>query len=189
MTTEEIFKEILGHMLKGMMVHEQFANYYDFLGLDGYRQCHEYHFIDESCNYRNMYHYYIETYDKLLPQLDFSNPLIIPQSWIKYTRQDVDINTKQSAIEKGLMEWIKWESDTLELYQKHYQELMKLGEVAAAAHLLDIIKDVQEELQTAKQYHLNKLSTDYDMTLVIEEQKKKKKEFKDKITKHYCYIL
>ena len=33
MTVEEIFKELATHALKGMMVHEEMCNYYDFLGL------------------------------------------------------------------------------------------------------------------------------------------------------------
>ena len=51
MTVEQIFSEIINHMVKGLMVHEHLANYYDFLGLQGYRQCHEYHYKEESCSY------------------------------------------------------------------------------------------------------------------------------------------
>ena len=35
MTVEEIYAELSAHMIKGIMMHEQLANYYDFLGLEG----------------------------------------------------------------------------------------------------------------------------------------------------------
>ena len=53
MTCEEIFTNLAEHQIKGMMVHEQLANYYDFLGLPGYRNCHEYHFMKERQQINN----------------------------------------------------------------------------------------------------------------------------------------
>ena len=31
MTGEEVFYALTGHMLEGLMIHEQFIDYYDFL--------------------------------------------------------------------------------------------------------------------------------------------------------------
>ena len=31
MTVEEIFRDLSAHMVKGVMIHEQLADYYDFL--------------------------------------------------------------------------------------------------------------------------------------------------------------
>lgn len=178
MTPEEIFSQIIEHMIKGLMVHEQLANYYDFLGLQGYKKCHEYHFFEESKTYRKMYHYYIKKYNRLLPETRFENPEVIPKSWLNYYRQDVDMKTKKNAIEIGLNEWIQWETDTTTLYQRLYKELMDCGEVAAAAMLQKVICDVEEELQTVEKYQLNKISMNYDMTEIIGEQKA--------IHKKYC---
>lgn len=171
MTPEEIFTKVLNHMMKGLMVHEQLANYYDFLGLQGYRQCHEYHFLTESRSYRKLYHYYIKKYNQLLPEFKFDNPNIIPQDWIGYYRQQVDIKTKQKAVEEGLNQWVKWEGSTCTLYEKMYKELIDMEEFAAATKIQHLLEDVEEELQTAEQYQLNKLSVNYDMTIVLEEQK------------------
>ena len=62
-----------------------------------------------------------------------------------------------------------------------YQELMNIGEVAAAAYVNCLICDVEEELHTAEKYHLNKLSTGFDMVNVIDEQKLIHKKYKEKI--------
>ena len=171
MTNEEIFTQVIARMIKGLMVHDQLATYYDFLGLEGYKRCHEYHFLEESKVYRKMCHFYMKEYDLLLPETKFDNPNIIPNAWYGYTRQEVDIKTKQTAVQKGLNEWVRWEDGTSSLYQKLYKELIANGEVAAAAKLADIICHVKEELYTAKQYQLNKISTNYDMTDIIQEQK------------------
>lgn len=178
MTVEEIFSKIVAHMLKGFMVHEQFANYYDFLGLDGYRQCHEHHYEEESKSYREIYHYYVTTYNKLLPNLKFENPNVVPSNWLNYTRQDVDTKTKRIAIQDGLNKWVEWEKDTKHLYQTMYQELMNIGEVGAACKIMELICDVSEELKTAEQYQLNKIATNYDIVDIIEEQKILHKKYK-----------
>lgn len=171
MTIEEIFSGIAEHMVKGLMVHEQLANYYDFLGLQGYKKCHECHFFEESKTYRKLCHYYIKTYNKLIPEMRFENPEVIPVSWYQYTRQDVDIKTKRNAVQTGLNKWVSWERSTLTMYQKMYKQLIELGEIAAAGMLMCIINDVQNELQTAEKYQLNKVAIDYDMAEIINEQK------------------
>ena len=45
-----------------------------------------------------------------------------------------------------------------------------MEEFAAATKIKHLLEDVEEELQTAEQYQLNKLSVNYDMTIVLEEQ-------------------
>ena len=59
MELKEIYSNIVSHMIKGMMIHAQLADYYDFLGLQGYKRCHEYHYMKESCAYRGVSRYFI----------------------------------------------------------------------------------------------------------------------------------
>ena len=51
MTVEEIGSNVAERLLQGAMNHQQFANYYDFLGLQGYKLCHECHFYEQNCGY------------------------------------------------------------------------------------------------------------------------------------------
>ena len=108
MTIEEIFSKLTNHMLEGIMMHEQFIQYYDFLGLHGYSKCHKKHYELESNAYMKICRYYLKTYNKLLPPNKFTQPQVIPQSWFQYTRQDVDSKTKQNAVQQGLEHWIEW---------------------------------------------------------------------------------
>ena len=48
---------------------------------------------------------------------------------------------------------------------------MNLGKVKDAEMVKDLICDVKNELDDIQQYQLNKISTNYDMVYIIEEQK------------------
>ena len=181
MTTEEVFKELSEHMVKGMMVHEQLANYYDFLGLYGYRDCHEYHFIHESCMYRKLCRYYVNHYNKLIPEMEFEQVSEIPESWYNHIRADVDFNTKKNAVKEGLTKWVNWESETKELYSNMYKELVNNGDIATAKFFERFIEDVDHELKKATKYWLNKEAINYDMSVIITEQDDKESKYESKL--------
>jgi hypothetical protein len=181
MTVEEIFIDIINHLLKGVMVHDELANYYDFLALEGYSKCHEYHSIVENRTYRQVMRYYINRYNKFLPEPSVQPANIIPASWKGYTRQDVDVKTRQTAVKTGLEEWLKWEKNTKAFLQERYNNLTALNEIAAAEMVKKLIKDVDEELYSIEQYHLFKQAINYDMVSIINEQQAKLNHYNSKI--------
>lgn len=67
---------------------------------------------------RTVNRYFINHHNKLIPKLEVSDPEIIPSSWYKYSRQDVDNGTKKNAVKNGLTLWREWETETKELYEK-----------------------------------------------------------------------
>ena len=188
MELKEIYSGIVSHMIKGMMVHAQMADYYDFLGLQGYKRCHEYHFLKETCAYRGVSRYFINHHDMLIPDERIENPNVIPESWFNHKREDVDSSTKKNAIKAGLTKWVEWERDTKAFYQQMYQELINLGEIASACKVKELIVDVDCELKKAERYWLNKEAMSYDMPTIISEQKKKHDKYKKKCEKMGVYI-
>ena len=170
MTVEEIFSGIASHMIKGIMIHEHFANYYDFLGLEGYKVCHEYHFLEETLSYRKLCRYYLEHHNKLIQEERIDPPDIIPSKWYKHVRQDVDPTTKQNGIRSGLSKWVEWETDTKKLYEDMYKELMALGQIADALFVSELICDVSDELRTATRDYLYKEAISYNMSDIVNEQ-------------------
>lgn len=170
-------------MIKGIMFHEQMANYYDFLGLEGYKRCHEYHMFKEMCSYRSLYRYFINHHDMLIPDERIENPEAIPASWFKYERQDVDAGTKKSAVRSGLVAWVDWERDTKTMYEDMYKELMELGEVASAFKIKELVCEVDQELKKAERYLLNKELIGYDLIAIVEEQKSKHRKYESKMKK------
>ena len=189
MELKEIYSNIVSHMIKGMMIHAQLADYYDFLGLEGYKRCHEYHYLQESCSYRGISRYFINHHNMLIPDEKIENPNIIPESWFNHTRDDVDSATKKNAVKSGLTKWVEWERDTKKLYERMYKELMELDEVASACKVKELVMEVDCELKKAERYWLNKEAMGWDMTAIIEEQKKKHDKYKKKMEKigvHIC---
>ena len=169
-TAPEIYADIMAHQIKGLMVHSQLADYYMLAGLTKYAKCHEKHYKKESKAWRDTSKYYIEHFNRLIPEIPIDNPDVIPKEWYGATRQEVDTNTKRKAVERGLAIWVDWETDTKILYQKSYTALMELGEIAAALNLQKSICDVDSELAEAQRYHLNKKSTGYDISYIVSEQ-------------------
>jgi hypothetical protein len=157
-------------MIKGVMIHEQMADYYDFLNLHGYKRCHEYHSKCEMKNLRHLHRYFINHFNRLIEEDPIENPDSIPSSWYRYTRQEVDTNTKRSAVKTGIEKWVAWETETKSLYQKMYTEAMNIGEVAAAKKIACYICGVDKELKWAQRKHLNLLSADYDIGYILGEQ-------------------
>ena len=170
MAVAETFAQLAKHMVKGLMVHDQMVNYFDFLGLDGFRLEQEKHYREESENYHRLCHFYMTHYGGLINPGEIANPNLIPQSWFKHVRSDVDNSTKRNGIENAFSEWKKWELEARKTYENAYKDLMSLNEVSAALFLVEFMKDVDEELELIDRRILALRSVDYDLVYVNELQ-------------------
>ena len=181
MTVDEIFKNLSSHIVRGVMIHTQLSDYYDFLNLHGYKRCHEWHCKKEMHMMRRLHRYFINHYNRLIEEDAIENPDVIPSSWYRYKRQEVDINTKRSAVKSGIEKWVSWESETKDLYQKMYKELMDLGDVAAAKKICKLVKSTDCELKWAQRKHINLVAADYSMSYILGEQDYLHDWYKDKM--------
>ena len=184
MTVEEIFRDLSAHMVKGVMIHEQLADYYDFLNLHGYKRCHEYHSKCEMKYMRKLHRYFINHYNKLIEENPIENPDVIPSSWYRYKRDEVDVNTKRNAVKAGIEKWVAWETETKTLYEQAYIDLLDLGEVAAAKKIACYVCAVDRELKWAQRKHINLVTADYSISYILGEQDYLHDWYKDKM-KHY----
>lgn len=183
MTVEEIFTKLASHMIKGLMIHEELANYYDFLSLKGYQKCHQYHYLDESWGYRKLFHYYVTHFSKLIIKEDENFENFIPQSWYFHEREDVDCKLRRESIKKGMEIWIAWEKQTKCLYEEMFQKLLQLNKIETAMFLKCYIEDVGEELKKAQQKYLELKAIDYDILYIMECQQQMCEIYKQKIQK------
>lgn len=171
MTAEEIYQGLSERKLKGVMVHEYYTDYFNFLNLHGYKRMQEYHAKHEMKGFRKLHRYYIDHYNKLIPDTTFENEEYIPSSWYQYSRQDVDTNTKRNAVKEAFDKWEVWESETKKYYQQMYKELLEIGEVASAKKVCDMIQDVSEELKWVQRKRIDLMSADYSIDYILGEQK------------------
>lgn len=167
---EDIFANLSAHMVEGLMVHDQMASYYKFLNLHSYAECHEEHYWEESKNYLCLKDYYLKHHKKLIKELPIANPKIIPANWYNYMKKDVDITTKRNAVKTGMEKWVKWETDTKNLYEQSYKDLMDLGEVADAIFLKKFIKAVTHELADIEEWYIIKQDSDFGMNAILADQ-------------------
>lgn len=181
MTADEIFKTLSAHMIKGLMLHDKMSDYYDFLSLRGYKRCHEYHYKREMCSYRKLHRYFINHYGKLIEEGRVDDPEAIPSSWYRYSRKEVDANTKRSAVKTGVDKWVAWEKETKDLYEMAYRELITAKEEAAAIFIQGFICDVDRELKYAERKAIDLEAVDYNLGFILGEQTKIHDKYKRKM--------
>ena len=54
MTAEEVFTGISAHMIVGIMIHKELADYYDFMSLAKYEKIQSKQYISESKSVRKL---------------------------------------------------------------------------------------------------------------------------------------
>lgn len=181
MTIAEIFGQISQRMIEGLMTHSQLADYFGFLGLEGYQYCHIYHYFEENTNYKKVAGYYLKHYSKILIEKSFKNPNVIPEDWWQFTREQVTEPVRKNAIKIGIEKWITWEKETKKIYEQHYTNLINIGEIAAAAELEKYIIDVDYELAEAEQFYITLSAIDFSIKDIMMEQEKEEKKYRKKI--------
>lgn len=179
MTLEEIFSQLISHMIKGLMVHTQLAEYFAFLGLSGFHMEQEYHYIEESRSYRKIFTYYINQFNKLIDENKVDNPNLIPQNWYKVSRFSVDAVTKRKSIKNGFEEWKKWEIETKQLYEEFYKKVLDLDDISSKLIIEKLIEDVDEELHIINKRILELEDVEYDLIYINEIQKDLENMYKD----------
>ena len=151
MEVSEIFAKLKAHMLEGLVFHDEMVRYYKFIHCDDYAKMHKEHYDDETCGYQKLGDYYIRHYNTLIPIEPMERPDVIPESWYRYTRQEVDSQTRSNAKRVGIKKWVEWERATKQLYQTMWGELTGLGEIASACMLEHYIRAVDDELECAEE--------------------------------------
>ena len=178
MTIAEIFEKINTHMIEGIMYHDQLADYYAFLGLDGFKRLHEHHAKCEFCERRKVLRYYVSRYEMLPDEGEAENPHAIPESWRGYTRQNVDESTRRKACREGLSKWRAWEMGTMQLYTAMYTKLVNIGEIPASEKLRKMAEDAEDEYICATKIALKLDAAGYDPVALLEMSEKLHKKYK-----------
>lgn len=166
-------------------MHNDMATLFGFLNLYGYQKCQEYHYYEESYNYRELQNFFLSYYKKMIDEDVWEKIDIIPSGWHKYNKNDVDSSNNRSTIQNIMKKWVAWEEDTKNLLQASYKQLYQLGEINAALKIAELIKDVCEELNWANQKLINFEITNYDLVAIVDEQQYFYKKYNKKIKQIY----
>ena len=169
-SVEAIFSEINARMIAALMFHDQMSDYFDFLGMKGYKRLHEYQYFAESLERKKLNQYYINRHNKLIPNAYSGQVSMIPASWMTATRISVGKSTKQKGIEDGFNQYHEWEADTKSIYEHYSSRLRELGAVADAIMVERLVEDVDKELKKLEGIIVDLISSGYDMVYITESQ-------------------
>jgi len=205
---QQLYSELIDRMKQGVEMHEQLADYYGFLNLPGYQKCHEYQMLCELLTYRKAKDAYMKEYNQLVPISNMMNGManmaanngmnnmnnngnngnynyreVIPQTWYKYTRYDVDSGTKRTAVKDGFKKWVDYEKDTKQFLTNMVQRLEQQNDRESARKLDYLIDHVQKEIETAEEKMMALENSGYDMNYILQQQEPLKMKYADKIRK------
>ena len=181
-SVESIFSEINARMIAALMLHDQMADYFDFLGMKGYKRLHEYQYFSESLERKKLNQYYINHHNKLIPDIYSGQVAVIPENWITANRISVGKSTKQKGIEEGFHQYHEWESETKSLYEHYASKLREMGAVADAIMVEKLVEDVDQELKKLERIVVDLISSGYDMVYITESQQGLHDKYKEKLS-------
>ena len=181
-SVESIFSEINARMIAALMLHDQMADYFDFLGMKGYKRLHEYQYFSESMERKKLNQYYINHHNKLIPDIYSGQVTVIPENWITANRISVGKSTKQKGIEEGFHQYHEWESETKSLYEHYASKLREMGAVADAIMVEKLVEDVDQELKKLERIVVDLISSGYDMVYITESQQGLHDKYKEKLS-------
>ena len=180
-SVDDVFAEINARQIAALMMHDQMADYFDFLGLSGYKRLHLYQYFAESKERRDVAHYYITHHGKLIPDRFEGNVQMIPESWRSANRMSVGKSTKQKAVEDGFSVYLGWEQATKDVYQKYATALREQGYVADAIFVDRLVEDVDNELERLERIITDLITSGYDPVYIVESQKELHDKYKKKM--------
>lgn len=180
-SVDDVFAEINARQIAALMMHDQMADYFDFLGLSGYKRLHLYQYFTESKERRDVAHYYINHHGKLIQDRFEGNVQMIPESWRSANRMSVGKSTKQKAVEDGFSVYLGWEQATKDVYQKYATALREQGYVADAIFVDRLVEDVDNELERLERIITDLITSGYDPVYIVESQKELHDKYKKKM--------
>lgn len=188
-TCEEVYKLISSRQSTALMFHDNMADLFDFLGLNGFKRMHEYQYLVESAEHRALKRYYLNHHGKLLPEEEPHPVSVIPSDWYKYTRMDVTSSVRRQAVKTAFEQYYEWEAETKELYSTAAVHLMNWHKVADFNKVNGLLMDVDKELKYLERLIIRMSSVDYDPVYVDtlqDEYHEKYKGTMDKVGVSIC---
>lgn len=181
----EVFNEISKHMIKGIMFHEQMADYFDFLDLHGLKRWQEYRFFEESAELRGIHRYALNHCNRIINDGEVSTTRYIPNSWYNYTRFDVDNGTRKTSVKDAFEKWLNWEKETKTLYEKLFKKLTENSYIADASKVNQLIQGVDAELKHLTRKMIEYKAVDYDMSYIMCEQDEMHNMYENKLKENF----
>lgn len=171
-SAKEVYSAICSRQVVALMFHDEMADFFDFLGLYGFKQMHECQYCKESDERRHLKNYYMKHHHRILMQEDVEPEEVIPSDWNKYTRMDVTVPVRKQAVQRAMEQYRAWEAETKALYERCAYYLFSWHMIADFNMVNELVEDVSCELKRIEKLCIQLKSMDYDAGYVqsIQEQ-------------------
>lgn len=176
-SVEDAFHVINSRQISALMMHDEMADLFDFLGLMGFKRMHEYQYFAESAKHRGIKRYYLNHHNKLLPHEKIERVSVIPEDWMRYSRKDVTPSIRKQSVQTAFGQYTEWEYRTKSIYEKVAASLLNLGYTADFNKVNDLVKDVDMEIKRLDRLCLSLRSVDYDPMYFVTIQDKLHEEY------------
>lgn len=161
-------------------MHEQLADYFCFLGLQGFKRKLEYQYMNEVAGKRKLHHKYINLHHKIIPMKQVEVLHIIPSDWSRYTTNDVNDNVLPKFVRSAMQQYKDWEEQTKQLYEELWQQCTNYGMTADADYISKLVKNVTKEIKEINRMCEQLNGTGYDSVSIHSMQDKYHKKYKSK---------
>lgn len=171
------------HMVEGIMFHNDMSDYFNFIGLHGFKRIHEYQFYEENKNRRLLVRNVLDVHNVLIPHVEVETKEYIPRDWYKYTRMNIDDTIIPKLTRNAWKMYREWEEQTKEMYENIACAFMKKEMLMDYSTVMCYVKDVQGELK--KIYRMCECLSNvaYDPVYIMEIQGKVHDKYKHKLNK------
>lgn len=183
---EEIYCALDERMCEALCFHEQLADYFCFLGLQGFKRMLEYQYLDECKEKRKLHHHYIDQHHRIIPVKEKQNvPMMIPKEWSRYTTKDIDDSVIPKFVRIGLKRYEDWERETRDIFEEQCQLAQQLGLYTDYEYIKQMLMDVEKELKKVKRTAESLNGTGYDVTAIHNMQDKYHEKYKEKYRERF----
>lgn len=183
---EDVYLKVDERMCKALNFHEQLADYFCFLGLQGFKRMCEYQYMKECAEKRKVHKRYIDMHHKILPTVGCTGMNIIPKEWERHTTHDIDDSVIPKYTKTALKTYYDWEVETKEIYKELCNKLLQMGEHSDYEFLKELVLDVEKEIKKIMRLYENLNGTGYDVNAIQSMQdkyhEKYKKKYNDRFT-------
>lgn len=163
----EVYGIINARQVTALMFHSEMADMFGFLGLEGFKCMHEHQFLEESAEHRATKSYYLSHHDRILSDDEVKGIDVVPDEWLRYTRMDVTPSIRRQSVEKAMAEYLKWETDTKEVYSECAAYFLSWHKMSDFKRVQCLIEDVAEELKCLKELCLKLRASDYSLDYIV----------------------
>ncbi|MEG0431037.1 MAG: hypothetical protein RR420_05440 [Anaerovoracaceae bacterium] len=120
-----LFNKIMGHQLKGIMIHNDLANLSGFYGLHNFQKWHMCRVQEETEDHLKTQSHYILYHEKMPVPDKPSIPSLIPHEAYSKRTREMTGDMRKKFVYEMMEKWKSWEEETIELHMAAVQFLEK----------------------------------------------------------------